>query len=125
MPELTINYLPPSPNRMRGKHWGAVASIRKDAAWATWYAWNKAHRPSAEGRSAVLDATVHAHGVAGDPDNAWARLKPCLDELVRQGALVDDSPKWLTLGSITHQKAPPRRGHITIRITYQEGAPDA
>lgn len=118
--ELDIQMLPPSPNQMRGAHWSKAHRVREDASWAVMKAWSDANRPEAPRAPASVDVVIHSHGRAGDPDNAWSRLKPILDSLVERRLLVDDSPRWLTLGTITHTKAPPRKGHVAVTITYHE-----
>lgn len=120
--ELDIPMLPPSPNQLRSAHWAKLHRIREDASWAVLKAWNTAGRPGAPKTAAVVDVVICAHGRAGDPDNAWARMKPILDSLVEHLLLVDDSPAWLSLGTISHAKAPPKQGHVLVTITYQEAS---
>lgn len=125
--ELDIPMLPPSPNETRGAHWSKAKATRDEAAWAVRAAWLNAGQPHFyrydHDAPAIVDATVHSSGRPGDSDNAWARLKPIIDAIVKQGLLVDDSPRWLTLGTINHATAPPKKGHVTVRLTYPEESP--
>jgi len=81
-------------------------------------AWSDAGRYGIATYPAVIDVTICSSGRPGDEDNAWARCKPIIDALIERRLLVDDSPRWMRLGTVTHQKAPPRKGHIVITITY-------
>jgi hypothetical protein len=47
-----------------------------------------------------LRGGADGHYRPNDPDNALAACKPLLDGLVDAGAIVDDSWRWLEIGSI-------------------------
>lgn len=115
---LIVPYVPPSPNQLRGS-WPVIRRVRQDSAWAVAASLGR-NRPAAMSRRARVDAAIHQHGVAGDPDNNTARIKPILDELVRRGVLVDDSEEWLELRPVAHHAARAGRGFVSIVVRYAE-----
>lgn len=94
-----------SPNQR--KHWRAWARIKKDAQEAARYGWMLAGRPVFTERVRVSIIVRRARVI--DQDNAWAACKPLVDQIFNakrnagEGALPDDSQKWLELGSVTLQ----------------------
>ena len=91
---------PASLNAYLGRHWGVGARLKKRDE-TTIAATLKPAIPQATGHRKLSVAFV---GMRGDIDN---RLKSLQDALVLAGLLKDDSPKWLTLGSLTSEKGKP------------------
>jgi hypothetical protein len=120
VPEFTINSLPPSPNQLRGQHWSVAHRARKKVQAEVWYSWLCAGKPLANGRKAVLQLHIEAHGLRDDEDNRTARMKPVLDSLVDVGALQDDSPQYLEMRIPTRAKGEKGKPRITIHIDYLE-----
>lgn len=107
---------------MRGKHWTVAHRARKAVQAEVWYSWMCAGKPLAQGRRAVLQLGIEAHGLRDDEDNRTARMKPVIDALVQVGCLEDDSPQWLELRIPTRSKGVKGKPRITINIQYLEGA---
>jgi hypothetical protein len=95
---------------------------RKKVQGEVWYSWLCAGKPLANGRKAILQLHIEAHGLRDDEDNRTARMKPVLDSLVDVGALQDDSPQYLEMRIPTRAKGEKGKPRITINIDYLENS---
>ncbi len=90
-------------NAQIGRHWGAKAKIKRNerevvAGYAMVY-----RLPRAEGKRRVsLEIVLTGHQKPTDDDNAF---KSCLDALTACGLLVDDSPRWVELGTVEYSRS--------------------
>jgi hypothetical protein len=97
-------------NQLLHCHW-AVAAKRKKA-WTRTIGLFSDNVPRAAGKRRVsLVVTLPPRGRKFDPDAPWKAL---LDALVRLGLLVDDSPKWVELGSVTFERGPSKATTIIL-----------
>lgn len=113
----------PSNNQIRGLHFAAYRSIRKDWQMRVFVGLG-ARRPKLPLSVSFLDIERRSSGEL-DWDNAYGGLKPLLDCLVMPsrrnpdglGLIQDDSPKHMPLPPFIRQvKAPPGHGSTLLRI---------
>lgn len=85
----------PSQNVLRRKYKNrhAYARLRKRFCWAVWVAKLRAEVPEATGKRRMrIVRLVGPRGRMYDYGNLVGGCKPLVDELVKAGLLVDDSP---------------------------------
>lgn len=108
---LDIPDVPPSPNRLRGKHWGVKKQLGD-----YWSSLVRAEilpqKCPVRKRKAVV---VLHHSRLYDKDNAYASVKPVVDALTRWGLIVDDSKEWLDL-EVQQAKCLHKQRHTVIEI---------
>ncbi len=100
---LTIpNWRPTMKNAFIGRHWAVKAKLKRaDREMVAAYAM-LSRIPTATGKRRVsLEVVLTGRQKQCDEDAFWPSL---LDALVECGQLVDDSPKWLTLGGVTYRR---------------------
>lgn len=109
---LDIPDVPPSPNKVLGKHWRTVAKEKEK-----WILWVRAKRPMIYLKPVVKMrlSIILAHSRAYDHDNAFAAVKPVIDALKRWQLIFDDSPEYLDL-EVVQTKCPHKKRHTTIEL---------
>jgi len=112
--EKTIQGLPKLPNAIRWKHWATVRKHDQDWHWSVYWA-VQGLRPPEPLPWAELTLIRHS-AKEPDPDALAQSFKPVIDGLVKCEVLADDSAKHVAL-DCRWEKAPPRRGYITVIVT--------
>lgn len=114
MIELTIPVPTPSLNRTHGGHWTHYSKVKR--AWLEEiFAAKVAAKVSGDPRYGRSSLTIERYGKRLlDPDNFTGGLKPVIDGLKRNGLILDDTPKHITLNAIQHVGPPPYRTVIRI-----------
>ena len=95
---ITVDDLPPSPNRRL--HWACRRRLVKPLADAVAWQARAIGLPQPLEHAHVVAKLVHTRLPLRDFDNAVASLKEVLDGLVVGGVLVDDGAEHLTLGVV-------------------------
>jgi hypothetical protein len=110
-------WVPTPLNQLMG-HWrGRWGRKKQDKAMVLVHAW-KAGIPLATGRRRVsLAITLPPGQRRWDPDCFW---KSCNDALVAARLLVDDSPKWCELGTVSYE----RTGTLSTVIILEDLLPE-
>jgi len=119
--KLTIPAVPPSPNRVLGKHWSAKAG-EKDK----WILLVRSQAlPPIKGRAYPLDVSslqqrkkvtiTLCHSREYDPDNIYAAVKPVLDALKHWQWIWDDSAEWIDL-MVAQEKCKRKEAHTIIEL---------
>ncbi len=89
-------------NAMLGRHWAVKAKLKKgDREVVAFYARLHGVPKSVGKRRVSLEVVLTGRQKPLDDDNAF---KGCLDALVACGLLVDDSPKWCSLGGVSYSR---------------------
>jgi hypothetical protein len=106
---------PPTLNELFAGHWAIAHKLKQECAQMIAGYW-LAHN----GQRATTHRKVHLHLIAPKgqrlPDrDAW--WKATLDALVQCGALVDDSPRYCTPGSVTYSRSDDTWG---VMITLED-----
>jgi len=108
-----IEDAPPSANVFLRMHWTARMKLKRLWAWLVLEAGAR-EVPLADGKRCVK-VEVRSKGKR-DPQNSWTPVdKLIVDNLVRCGALKDDSAEWCDLRVITIQGEPRTRIRIESR----------
>ena len=110
--KLEIQFLPLSPNSLRGRPWGMKKRLAEEWKQRIRSAWIP-ERLAPERKRVVI--TLH-HSRLYDMDNAYGSVKPILDALKHWGIIVDDSAEWLEL-SVGQSQCPHRLRHTTIEVS--------
>lgn len=117
MIRLNIPAIPPSPNRVLGKHWSMKAGVRD--MWSLLV--RSQYVPSsdfvAHGKRKVKITLCHAR--LYDKDNAYASVKPVVDALAHWGLICGDSQHWLEL-AVEQEKCPHKKRHTIIEVETVE-----
>lgn len=110
---LTIDEATPTLNRMLGQHWGTKHKLRNRWAWLVRRARLRTDFTGAPWPRARV-TIERTGGRLVDPDNYAAGTKFLTDQLVREGLIVDDSPKHIetVLKQIVHKTL--RQTRVTI-----------
>ena len=108
---LTIPDVPPSPNRVLGKHWRTKNGEKNKWVLLVRSVYLPAHVEDVK-RSVVITL---CHSRMYDKDNAYASVKPLVDSLKYWNLIVDDTSKWLVL-KVQQEKCPHKQRHTTIQI---------
>ncbi len=103
-------FLPVRLNVLLRSHWAKQRRITKGEAEIIACYVRKANVPRAEGKRR-LSVRFESPRTPADADG---RLKNLQDGLRDAGALRDDSPKWMALGTIESVKGPARLTIITL-----------
>ncbi len=106
-------------NAMMGQHWAKVAKMKKaDRQWVGTYAMLR-DIPKALGKRRVsLEVVITGRQQETDPDSLW---KSALDSLVHTRLLVDDSPRYCELGTVTYR----RNGELGTTIVLADCVVDS
>ncbi len=109
--------VPPSPNRVLGRHWSMKAR-EKDK----WVLWVRAKMPTVHPKPVVKMRlrVILAHSRSYDEDNAYGACKPVIDALKRWQLIFDDSPQYLDL-TIEQEKCPRKQRHTVIELEEAHG----
>lgn len=109
--KLVIPDVPPSPNRVLGKHWSTKAGVKD--AWVM-----LVRSQIMPGRISTIKKqvkiTLH-HSRLYDKDNAYASCKPVIDALKHWNLIWDDSAAFLDL-TVEQKKCKHRDRHTVIDI---------
>jgi hypothetical protein len=111
---LRVEGRPPALNKLLG-HWGQAYRLKK--AWTDQVMVSKQNQRlrKAKGKRRVDMHVCLGRGTRQtDPDALW---KASLDALKVNGLLVDDSPKWCEMGTVTQERAPTIAGWTTYVLT--------
>jgi Holliday junction resolvase RusA-like endonuclease len=99
-------------NELLGCHWAAAAQRKKHDRTLVCVESRIQSVPKARGpRRVSLLLTMAPKQRRPDPD-CW--FKSLLDALVHAGLLIDDGPKWCTLGGVTYDRGPKKRTTIAL-----------
>ncbi len=109
--KLIIQDVPPSPNRVLGKHWSTKAG-EKDK-WILLVRSLILPGRAQQERKQVLITLCHSRRY--DVDNAYAAVKPLVDALKHWNIIWDDSPKWIDL-MIGQEQCPHKKRHTIIEV---------
>lgn len=98
---LTIpDWHPATVNRLYSGHWSKRARLKRGDAAMVWYYAKEQEIPLADGKRRVSLVLTFAKGQrCPDEDAHW---KSTLDALVHARLLIDDSPKWCVLGTVSY-----------------------
>lgn len=99
---------------MLGSHWRVRSSHAKKWKTLIW-AETAARKPEVPLQKARVTMIRHS-SVEPDTDGCRGSFKVILDALVACGILVNDKPENVGEPIVRHQKAPPKKGQITITI---------
>ena len=91
-----------TPLNQLGWHWGKRSRLKKqdrDFVWA--YSLLLGIPQATTKRRVSLEITITGRQQETDPDALW---KSCLDALVKNSRLMDDSAKWCELGTVTYTR---------------------
>lgn len=111
---LDIPVVPPSPNRVLGKHWSTKAGVKNE--WVQRIRQQFIPRP--ENISLAQPRRVRitlCHARLYDKDNAYAACKPVIDALKHWQLIWDDSMEYLNL-RVAQEKCPHKQRHTIIEI---------
>lgn len=119
------DFLPLSMNKRERTHWATrkreLENLTADIGWIA----KKQKIPKADARRYV-HIVIHKSSrsrVTDDPGNRDSRSKACLDALVANGLLVDDSDRWLSWGGVIEgEKRAQKSTIITISDTVEAAA---
>lgn len=104
-------------NELLGLPWSRARRKHRDADMVAGYCLQR-HVTRATGKRRVsLTIGLGPRERGGDPDCYWKSL---LDALVKCGALVDDSAKWVDLGAVEYVREKPRRKFARITLVDVE-----
>lgn len=96
-------------------HWRAAAGERKK--WRTlFHRLGLLKRPLSPLKGVRLTCTRFAYGKAPDYDNLVISFKSCIDGLKDAGVIVDDGPDCVFERIYKHEKAPAKKGSISILV---------
>ena len=112
---LTIPDVPPSLNRVMGKHW-RVKNGEKDK-WILFVRSQIIPSPMRLALRKQVKITLH-HSRLYDLDNAYGAVKPVVDALRAWNLIWDDTKKYLDL-TVEQEQCPHKQRHTVIEI---EGA---
>lgn len=110
-----IYSLPAMPNKLLGAHWRVRSGHAKKWKTLVWAEVN-ARKPAAPLQKAQVILTRHS-SVEPDTDGCRGSFKVVLDALVHCGVLANDKPENVGEPIVRHEKAPPKRGMITVTVT--------
>ena len=104
----------PRINTSDNRHWRVRQREKKD-----WYflVWIESHRFVPESPLVRAQVRITRHS-SSEPDyeNLTQGGKHILDGLVRAGVLADDKPSVIGQPEYRWEKAPPRKGHVTVEV---------
>lgn len=109
--KLDIPAVPPSPNRILGKHWSTKAKVKNEWLLLVRSQYLPSGR-SKEKRRAVI--TLY-HARLYDKDNLYASVKPVVDSLVHWGILKNDNEDWVDL-EVSQRVSKPKDAHTEIEV---------
>lgn len=109
---IEIPAVPPSPNRVLGKHWSSKSGTKNE-----WIMWVRAKRPEVHLKPVVKMRlrAILAHSRPYDPDNAVAAMKPVIDALKHWRLIFDDSPQYLEL-TVEQVKCKHKDRHTVLEL---------
>lgn len=117
-----------TPNKMRGKHWGAIQILTRRAQMAARCVYLQAGSPTWEGPVTV--ALTVRRGRRLDPDGALGGSKQIIDSLFRRrdlgyGLTWDDSAAWLEFAPVRQETGKQWKGkeEVEIVVTPREETP--
>ena len=110
--KLTIPAVPPSPNRVLGKHWSTKAGEKNK--WILLVRAMSTPLPMQFAERKKVDITL-AHSRLYDEDNAYAAVKPVVDALKHWRLIWDDSPEWIDL-IVWQEKCKRKDAHTIIEL---------
>jgi hypothetical protein len=87
-------------NPNKPMHYMAKHRLRQTIKNAAHIVWVSKGKPKATGRVRVDLLSMRRKAL--DEDNMWAAFKPVGDGLFKDAITPDDSPQYVTLGTITH-----------------------
>ena len=115
---FTIPHLPLTPNRLLGRHW----RVRSKHA-LTWQALVRAAighmRPKTPLSKAKLTLTRYS-SMEPDADGLRGSFKHVVDSLVKLGVIEDDKTSVIGEPKVTWEKAPPKKGRISVTVESLE-----
>jgi hypothetical protein len=112
--KLTIPDVPPSPNRVLGKHWRIKAG-EKDK-WILLVRSQILPRARNEHDACPMQVAITlCHSRIYDQDNAYAAVKPVVDALKHWNLIWDDSLEWLDL-LVRQDKCKRKDAHTIIEL---------
>lgn len=120
MPTFTVtisDFLPTRLNALLRMHWAKRGRVLRSEADLVAVAVRQVDVPRATGRRRVSLRFESPR----TPADADGRLKGLLDALTACGALVDDGPGWLELGTVESVRGPARRTTICLEDLDGEG----
>jgi len=109
--KLIIPAIPPSPNRILGKHWSVKAGEKN--AWVLWVRGQVLPKPVQKFKCRVAIWLFHPREY--DRDNLFASVKPVVDALKHWRLIRDDSSEWLDL-DVQQEKCPKKFQRTEIYI---------
>jgi len=109
--KLVIPAIPPSPNRILGKHWSVKAGEKN--AWVLLVRGQVLPKPVQKFRCRVAIRLFHPRQY--DKDNLYASVKPVVDALKHWRLIRDDSSEWLDL-DVQQEKCPKKFQRTEIYI---------
>jgi len=98
---VTVPFLPPSPNKLLGRHWRASHQVKRIWQDAIYYLLTKAQRDEialvghSDQKLGIMITQFRNRRL--DPDNLTASVKVCLDAMTRGGLIADDSERHIKL----------------------------
>lgn len=106
------HWRPSSLNSMIGRHWGVVAKLKRaDRIMVGTYAKIRDVPRATRKRQVSLEIVLCGRQQETDPD---ALYKSLLDSLVHARLLVDDSPKYCSLGPVSFARGTKEEAGTTI-----------
>lgn len=109
---LDIPSVPPSPNRVLGKHWSMKAGVKDE--WVLLVRTQIIPTPMMRFAKKRVTITLH-HSRSYDKDNLYASVKPVVDALKHWNLIWDDAPEFLDL-TVDQEKCPHKKRHTVIEI---------
>jgi len=104
-------------NPNKPMHYMAKHRLRQTVKTAAHTVWVSQGKPTAKGRVRV--DLISMRKKALDEDNMWAAFKAVGDGLFNNAMTPDDSPKHVTLGTVTHVYDKHKVG-LVVRVTEVE-----
>lgn len=110
--KIEIQDIPPSPNRVLGKHWSAKAGIKDK--WILLVRSKILPCPMRIAAHKRVRITLH-HSRLYDKDNAYAACKPVIDALKAWNLIWDDSLRFLAL-TVEQEKCRRKEQYTLIEV---------
>lgn len=109
--------LPKSPNALLGAHWRTRSAHAKK--WHQYVKFAVMARPKIPWRKVRLELTRYS-SVRMDRDGVFGSFKPVVDGLRYAGVIEDDHDKCVVEWKASWEKAPPKKGYISVRVVNLE-----